>query len=67
MTMKVARLRLNAHMLPVQRAIGRGWSERVEYTELSAEAKAKQAFIGPTADLVPAIRSDWKALQQGGR
>ncbi|MCG8457803.1 MAG: hypothetical protein MI919_16125, partial [Holophagales bacterium] len=61
-----ARLRLNAQLLPARRSIGRGWTEPVEYTELSAEAKGKQAFIGATAELVPAIRDGWTKLRGGG-
>lgn len=67
MTMTSARLRLNSWLLPTGRALGRGWSERVEYTELSADAKAKQAFIGASVDLVQAIRSGWDAFRQGSR
>src|SRR6201999_2528090 len=35
-SIKAARLRLTASLLPVDRRIGPGWTELVEYTELSA-------------------------------
>jgi serine/threonine-protein kinase len=65
-TIKAARIRLNAYLLPANRSIGSGWTELVEYTELSAQAKAHQAFIGPTADLGAAIDDDWSRLRAGG-
>jgi serine/threonine-protein kinase len=58
-----ARMHLNAYLLPANRPIGPGWTETVEYTEASAQGKAKVAFIGPTADLRQAIRNDWDALR----
>ncbi len=64
MTATSARVRLNAHLLPARRPLGRGWTEMVEYTELSAGAKAEQAFIGPTADLIEAIRSGWGSYRR---
>jgi hypothetical protein len=64
-SLKAARMRLNAYMLPVNRTIGRGWTEPVEYTELSAQAKARNAFIGPTADLIHDIDQDWNQLRAG--
>lgn len=64
-SLKAARMRLNAYLLPVNRSIGRGWTEPVEYTELSAQAKARNAFIGPTADLIQDIEQDWKQLRSG--
>jgi len=62
-SLKAARMRLNAYLLPANRSIGSGWTEPVEYTELSAPAKARQAFIGPTADLIEAIDQNWNALR----
>ncbi|HEV7507787.1 MAG TPA: serine/threonine-protein kinase [Thermoanaerobaculia bacterium] len=62
-SLKAARIRMNAYLLPVNRSIGRGWTELVEYTELSASTKAKQAFIGPTADLIQDIDSEWTQLR----
>jgi hypothetical protein len=62
-TLKAARIRMNAYLLPANRSVGRGWTELVEYTELSANTKAKQAFIGPTADLMPAIDQEWTQLR----
>ncbi|HSK78680.1 MAG TPA: serine/threonine-protein kinase [Thermoanaerobaculia bacterium] len=62
-SIKAARMRLNAYLLPANRSLGRGWTETVEYTELSAPAKAKLAFIGPTADLMQAIEQDWNQLR----
>ncbi len=58
-----ARMHLNAYLLPAGRTIGPGWTQTVEYTEASAAARAKQAFIGPTADLRKAIHNDWAALR----
>ncbi len=63
LSMKAARLRLNAYLLPANRTIGSGWTEAVEYTELSAATKARQAFIGPTADLRQAIDAGWTQLR----
>lgn len=65
-SVKAARMRLNAYLLPANRPLGRGWTELVEYTELSAAAKARQAFIGPTADLRQAIDEGWSQLRAGG-
>lgn len=55
-----ARLRVNAYDLLNRRAIGRGWSELIEYTELSAGAKAQRALLKETAELTTAIRTAWK-------
>jgi serine/threonine protein kinase len=60
---KGARLRLNAYLLPTNRSLGSGWIELVEYTELSASSKARQAFIGATADLRRAIDDEWGRLR----
>ena len=57
-----ARMHLNAYLLPANRRIGPGWTETIEYTEGSAQAKARMAFIGPTADLRQAINADWAVL-----
>jgi len=65
-SIKAARMHLNAYMLPTQRPLGRGWTEAAEYTELSAAATAKNAFIGPTADLRSAIDSEWGRLRSAG-
>jgi hypothetical protein len=65
-SIKAARMHLNAYMLPTQRSLGRGWTEAAEYTELSAAATAKNAFIGPTADLRSAIDSEWGRLRSAG-
>jgi hypothetical protein len=64
-SLKAARMRLNAYLLPVNRPVGSGWTEPVEYTELSAPAKARNAFIGPTADLIHDINQDWSQLRAG--
>lgn len=63
--LKAARIRMNAYLLPVNRSIGSGWTELVEYTELSALTKAKQALIGPSADLIQDIDQDWDQLRAG--
>lgn len=60
---KGARLRLTAYLLPANRNLGPGWTELVEYTELSASSKARQAFIGATADLRRAIDDEWSRLR----
>jgi eukaryotic-like serine/threonine-protein kinase len=60
---KGARVRLNAYLLPANRNLGSGWTELVEYTELSASSKARQAFIGATADLRRAIDDEWSRLR----
>ncbi|MDQ3282191.1 MAG: hypothetical protein M3Q69_12350, partial [Acidobacteriota bacterium] len=62
-THKGVRLHLNAYLLPANRRIGPGWTETAEYTEGSAVAKAKLAFIGPTADLRQAIDDAWAQLR----
>jgi hypothetical protein len=64
-SLKAARMRLNAYLLPANRSIGSGWTELVEYTELSAQAKARNAFIGPTADLIQDIDQNWNQLRAG--
>ncbi len=64
-SLRAARIRLNAYMLPTGRTLGRGWTETLEYTELSAQGKAKNAFIGPTADLIQAIEDGWGQLRAG--
>ena len=58
-----ARMHLNAYLLPANRSIGPGWTQAIEYTEGSAAQKAKQAFIGPTADLRKSIEDEWAALR----
>ena len=58
-----ARIRMNAYLLPTGRTLGPGWTETLEYTELSAQGKAKNAFIGPTADLIQAIQDGWSQLR----
>ncbi|MBV8516172.1 MAG: protein kinase [Acidobacteria bacterium] len=63
LSMKAARLRLNAYLLPVNRPLGSGWTEGVEYSELSTSEKARQAFIGATADLRQAIDQNWSQLR----
>jgi hypothetical protein len=65
-SIKAARMRLNAYMLPTRRPIGSGWTAGAEYTELSAGSTARNAFIGPTADLRAAIDSDWRRLRAAG-
>jgi len=65
-SIKASRMRLSAYMLPTRRTIGSGWTEGAEYTELSAGATARKAFIGPTADLRAALESDWSRLRAGG-
>jgi hypothetical protein len=62
-SIKAARMRLNAYLLPANRPLGRGWTEVVEYTELSAATKARQAFVGPTADLKKSIDQEWPQLR----
>ncbi|HYC89976.1 MAG TPA: serine/threonine-protein kinase [Thermoanaerobaculia bacterium] len=64
-SIKGARIRLSAYLLPANRSLGPGWTELVEYTELSASAKARQAFIGATADLRQAIDDEWAQLRGG--
>ena len=65
-SIKAARIHLNAYLLPAHRSIGGGWTEPVEYTEGSAAAIARKAFIGPTADLRSAIDAEWSRLRAGG-
>jgi serine/threonine protein kinase len=65
-SVKAARMHLNAYMLPTLRSLGRGWTEPAEYTELSITATARNAFIGPTADLRSAIDSEWGRLRSAG-
>jgi hypothetical protein len=57
--LKSARVRMNAQLLTANRTIGSGWSELTEYTDDSAPQIARQAFIGPTADLRKAINDEW--------
>ena len=66
-SVKAARIRLSAYLLPANRSLGPGWTELVEYTELSLSAKARQAFIGATADLRQAIDDEWAQLRAGQR
>ncbi|MGD2113980.1 MAG: serine/threonine-protein kinase [Acidobacteriota bacterium] len=55
--------RMNAYLLPADRRLGRGWRERVEYSELNAGPKAEQALIGATRDLVGEIREGWSGFR----
>lgn len=57
--------RLNAVLLLNGTPIGRGWSELIEYTEMSAQAKAERSLIGPTADLIDEISKTWSRLPKG--
>jgi hypothetical protein len=73
-TLSLGQVRLNAYLLTTGGHLGRGWRERVEYTELDAETKAEQALIGATPELVKAIRKGWSgyrdqvaALREGRR
>jgi hypothetical protein len=64
---KTARIRLNAYLLRDGSSIGRGWTEAVEYTELSADKVAKKAFLGASGNLVRASRERWIRLKETGR
>lgn len=46
-----ATIRLYAYSLKTNRTIGRGWTERIEYAQLSLNEKVRQSFVGATADL----------------
>ena len=65
-SIKAARMRLNAYLLPANRSVGNGWTEPAEYTELSTVTTARRAFIGPTADLRSAIDAEWARLRGAG-
>jgi serine/threonine-protein kinase len=56
---KAALMRLNAYLLPANHSIGSGWTQPAEYTELAVPVTARNAFIGPTADLRAAIQQEW--------
>lgn len=56
-SIKHATIRLHAYLLPANRTIGTGWTERIEYAELSLKEKARQAFVGATADLRRSIEA----------
>lgn len=59
-----ARLRINAYNLTTRTPIGRGWTEIIEYTELSAQAKAKRALLKESSELASSIRTSWKKARQ---
>ena len=58
-----ARLRLNAYLTSGEGALGPGWNEDVEYTELSAGRKAEAAMLGATNEMSDAIRLGWREYQ----
>jgi hypothetical protein len=60
-----ARIRTRAFLLPAQRGLGRGWSEAVEYTDLTAEDRATKAEMGQD-EIVAAIRDGWEELRRRG-
>lgn len=70
-SMTFARIRMNSRLLLTGRPLGRGWTEQVEYTELSAQPKAEQALVGETVDLIDAVRKGWTGYRdqvaQAGR
>lgn len=63
-SISLGQVRLNAYLLPAERRLGRGWREKVEYSELNAAVKAEQALIGATGELVGAIREGWSGYRE---
>lgn len=63
-SLSLGQVRLNAYLLTADRRLGRGWREKVEYTELNAAVKAEQALIGATGELVGAIREGWSGYRE---
>jgi serine/threonine-protein kinase len=59
-----ARLRLNAYLVGEGSAMGPGWSEAVEYTELNAAGKAETAMLGASGSLSEAIHQGWRAYRR---
>ena len=58
-----ARVHINSDLLLTGKPIGPGWSELIEYTELSAGAKARRFMVAQTSELVAAIRRDWQEMR----
>lgn len=63
-SISLGQVRLNAYLLTADRPLGRGWREKVEYSELNAEVKAEQALIGATGELVGEVRDGWSGYRE---
>ncbi len=61
-TVTESRLRLNAYRLPDEKAVGRGWTENVEYNEINARIIAERAFPD-LSGLVTAIEDGWDSYR----
>jgi serine/threonine-protein kinase len=58
-----SRLRVDAFLTAESDAIGRGWSNQVEYTRLNAETKADQAMGLVSNELAPEIGLVWRTYR----
>lgn len=63
-SISLGQVRLNAYLLPADRRLGRGWREKVEYSELNAAVKAERALLGATGELVGEIRAGWSGYRE---
>jgi hypothetical protein len=60
-----SRLRVDAFLTAENDAIGRGWSDQVEYTQLNAEVKADQAMGAVSGELAEAVAAAWASYRDG--
>jgi len=62
-----ARVRVDAYLAADGDAIGRGWSQQVEYAEPNAESKADGAMGKVSTDIFDSIDAAWQDFRSGSR
>jgi hypothetical protein len=62
-----ARVRVDAYLAADGDAVGRGWSQQVEYAELNAANKADAAMGNVSTEIAEAIDAAWEDLRSGAR
>jgi serine/threonine-protein kinase len=62
-----ARVRVDAYLAADGDAIGRGWSQQVEYAEPNATSKADGAMGNFSTEIAEAIEGAWQDLRSGAR
>jgi hypothetical protein len=62
-----SRVRIDAYLAADGDAIGRGWSEQVEYAEPNAARKAEGSMGNFSTDVADAIAAAWQDHRSGAR
>jgi hypothetical protein len=60
-------VRVDAYLAAAGDALGRGWSQQVEYAELNAGAKAEGAMGNVSTEVAEAIEAAWRDYRAGAR